>query len=480
MAESAETDDLFDYSPRHGMEEELIHRAKDGEKAWKRQLLVTLGASTGGLSMGLCLGWVSPAIQQFQNVSSINSTKLSGGNITDSEADWIGAALPLGAILQVFITGILMDCLGRRLTVILSSLPMCIGWLCISLAGQLWQVYIGRILTGFSAGMYSALIPVYIGEIASPKLRGFLGTIFQGCVVLGILSMYSLGIFLSWDVLAFIAVLVPIFTLILAIFLLPDSPTWLISDGRIEFATEVTLWLRDRELVLHEIEELTETSLRADESPFPSPPSYCDASKTKPVSLIFLVMLINQLCGISVVETFFHGIFNWNDTVLPASLSSSIVGVCMLVSTLIAGPVVAKFNRKPLLAITLIVMSVSMLVLGVYVYLLPPRPFNSVPLVCLFLYVSAYSLGIGPLAWVLLADLALPKVAPAVVTISSLTNWGVAFALTCLYSPVIKIVGLSGLWFGFSLLSGAGSVLVILILPETKGLSATQILQLFK
>ncbi|XP_023326907.1 solute carrier family 2, facilitated glucose transporter member 6-like [Eurytemora carolleeae] len=170
-----------------------------------------------------------------------------------------------------------------------------------------------------------------------PRLRGFLGTIFQGCVVLGILSMYSLGIFLSWDVLAFIAVLVPIFTLILAIFLLPDSPTWLISDGRIEFATEVTLWLRDRELVLHEIEELTETSLRADESPFPSPPSYCDASKTKPVSLIFLIMLINQLCGISVVETFFHGIFNWNDTVLPASLSSSIVGVCMLVSTLIAG-----------------------------------------------------------------------------------------------------------------------------------------------
>ncbi|XP_023326871.1 facilitated trehalose transporter Tret1 [Eurytemora carolleeae] len=148
MAESAETDDFFDYSPRHGMEEELIHRAKDGEKAWKRQLFVTLGASTGGLSMGLCLGWVSPAIQQFQNVSSINSTKLSGGNITDSEADWIGAALPLGAILQVFITGILMDCLGRRLTVILSSLPMCIGWLCISLAGQLWQIYIGRILTG--------------------------------------------------------------------------------------------------------------------------------------------------------------------------------------------------------------------------------------------------------------------------------------------------------------------------------------------
>ena len=55
-------------------------------------------------------------------------------------------------------------------------------------------------------------------------------------------------------------------------------------------------------------------------------------------------------------------------------------------------------------------MCVSMAGFGAYVYLLPARPYNSVPLVCMFLYATSYSVGIGPLAWVLLGDLALPKV----------------------------------------------------------------------
>jgi len=431
--------------------------------------------------MGLCIGWAAPAIEQLQgnNADITNSTPASG-NITENEADWIGATLPLGAIFQIMLTGILMDCMGRRCTLILSSLPMCAGWMFIYFAINTWQIYTGRLLTGFASGMYSVLCPVYIGEIASPKNRGLLGTLFQVMIVLGILLMYSLGMRVHWGNLAFIAFLVPVCTILLAMFMLPDSPTWLVSDGRVEFATEVTIWLRDRDLVLQEMEDLMDTSMSENDSTFPSPPWYRDSSKTKPIFLIFLVMALNQLCGISVVETYFHKIFNWEDTVLPASLSTTIVAITMLASTFIAGPLIQKVNRRPLLCISLAMMALSISGLGLYTYLLPPRPYNSVPLVCLFVYIAAYSMGIGPLAWVLLGDFAFPKIAPVVVTVASATNWGFAFVISSLNTSFINTIGLPGLYWMFASMSGLGTVLIYLMVPETRGLSNNQIIQMLQ
>ena len=62
---------------------------------------------------------------------------------------------------------------------ILMCFPLAAGWLTIAFASQVWMLYVGRLVTGYACGSFSVIAPIYIGEIADPKIRGALGTLFQ-------------------------------------------------------------------------------------------------------------------------------------------------------------------------------------------------------------------------------------------------------------------------------------------------------------
>ena len=177
---------------------------RSGRCAFRRQIVSSLVAATGALSMGLSLGWSSPAINQLQ----ANSSMLPGP-ISDIQASWVGALVPLGAVLSVPVAGPMMEAFGRRSTIMLASVPMFIGWVLIALSTSMWMMYFGRVMTGFAASLFSVVVPVYIGEIASAKLRGVLGTMFQVLVVFGLVSMYGIGIFTDWSTLAYAAMAAP-------------------------------------------------------------------------------------------------------------------------------------------------------------------------------------------------------------------------------------------------------------------------------
>lgn len=76
----------------------------DGKKASFRQVLASLGAATGALSMGCCLGWSSPAIAQLTA-----ETSGAPGPLDTAQASWVGSLVCLGALVQVPLTGPLME-----------------------------------------------------------------------------------------------------------------------------------------------------------------------------------------------------------------------------------------------------------------------------------------------------------------------------------------------------------------------------------
>lgn len=108
------------------------------------------------------------------------------------------AATPLGSLLS----GILMDCYGRKMAVQLSSLPLIVGWVFIAFAPNHALLLAGRLIAGISVGLIAAPGQVLIGEISEPNLRGIFTSIPFGSYSFGILLVYALGSWLHWRIVA--------------------------------------------------------------------------------------------------------------------------------------------------------------------------------------------------------------------------------------------------------------------------------------
>ncbi len=203
-----------------------------------RQTLSALGYCLGAFAMGNALGWSSPALPRLESPES--SPQLS-----PSEAGWVGSLVCLGALLQGPSTGFVMTRMGRRWAVVLECVPCLAGWLFIANASDAWMLYSGRLLTGWAAGAFSVVAPIYVGEIAAPEIRGALGTLFQLAVVSGILIMYVAGTSVSWQNLALLGACAPCALAAVGLFLLRDSPASYMSRGRPELARKCLVWLRN-------------------------------------------------------------------------------------------------------------------------------------------------------------------------------------------------------------------------------------------
>lgn len=446
----------------------------DGKKATFRQVVASLGAATGALSMGCCLGWASPAIAQLTN-----STSGPPGPLDTSQASWVGSLVCLGALVQVPLTGPLMEKVGRRLALLLTCVPLLAGWILVITGRVVWVLYLGRLLTGYSAASYSVLVPVYISEIATPRLRGALGTMFQLLVVTGILAMYVLGVVLRWDWLACVG-LVPVSLTVVCMIFLPDTPSYLVKAGKTEKAIEALRWFRDKQDVSGEIEELGSGNEEHSNDESESVVSMLrDPAVYKPVLLIIVIMVINQMSGINVIITYTVSIFLEAGVSIPAEWAGVIVGAIQVVGTTSSVFLIKSVNRRPVLVTSLVFMGAALGSFGTYFYTSPGQNYGWIPVTCLVVFILAFSLGQGPLAWVLLGDLATPRAAPLAGAAASATNWGVAFATTVSYDSLEAAIGQAGTYWLYSGCCLAGAFFVTLAVPETRGRSLQDIQRIF-
>jgi len=448
-----------------------------GSYACRRQVLSSIGAATGAFSMGLSLGWASPAIPQLQA-----NTSVLPGPISDNQAEWVGALVPLGAFLSVPVAGPMMERCGRRSTIVLACIPMFLGWACIALARQVWLMYLGRIITGFAASLYSVVVPVYIAEIASIELRGVLGTLFQLLVVFGLVNMYGLGVIVSWVDLAYGAMAVPCITFI-TVAAQHETPNWLVKNRRIVEAKGVLRYFRDTDNVSDELDELigSRQSAAPDDGVVSNhTPLYRDKIARKIIFYMLVMMLTNQLCGANVVITFTDSIFHTAGVSIKPELAGFTVGLVMFFFTILSTPIIARVNRRPLLFTSLAFCSISMMSFGFYFHASPGPQYGWVPIVCLTVFILSFSCGMGPLNFVLLGDFSLPRLAALAATISGLTNWGAAFLMTFVYSDMRKAFGLAGTFWFYGICSASGALFSIIVLPETRGRSFQEIEMVLK
>lgn len=107
-------------------------------------------------------------------------------NVVLLTASLSSVATPIGCI----VSGYLLDAIGRKRTIVLTLIPMILGWLLISIATNVYYIYAGRLLIGLGSGMLGSPARVYTAEITQPHLRGMLAAVASVGVSLGKLFNY--------------------------------------------------------------------------------------------------------------------------------------------------------------------------------------------------------------------------------------------------------------------------------------------------
>ena len=357
-------------------------------------------ATYGGLLNGLSVGYSSPAGPDLQRSSL---------HVNDSQVSLLGSMMPLGALFGSLACGWFMERFGRRTTMLLVALPAVIGWLFIMYAGNFGLIVIGRLCTGFAAGCNVVVVPVYVSEMCEPRIRGAMGASFQFQITFGVLVSYVIGKYAHWNFLAMACACFASVWPILVCFI-HESPVWLLKQGHDSQAVDALIWLYGRHTdVSGEMKVLKE---HAD-----APSKHDDVKKASvldlksrdnlpPFVMAMMLMLLQQLSGINAVLFYTTEIFEDAGSSVEPNLATIIVGVVQMVSTFVAVVLVDRLGRKVLLLFSDAIMGACLLVLGVYFYLKSAGNVDDLgwlPLVSLMLYIFAFSIGIGPIPWLMMS-----------------------------------------------------------------------------
>eukprot|EP00102_Acyrthosiphon_pisum_P026970 XP_016664180.1 PREDICTED: facilitated trehalose transporter Tret1-like isoform X2 [Acyrthosiphon pisum] len=429
-------------------------------------------ATLGAMVMGTILGWTSPANTLLQNGV--------GFPISVDDLKSFSSIFGIGAACGALPAGKLSATIGRRYSMVLFEIIIIIGWIFLTMANASWMLLAGRVLQGVGVGALCTVIPTYVAEISQPHIRGTLGTIFQVYVVIGILYSYIIGSVVEYHT---FNVLCGIWTIIhvLLTFFVPESPYFFMYKNKDKNANTSMMKLRDGNDadIAGELTVIkTEIELqKANQDTFTKVMS----NKANRKSLLIGIgcMFFQQTSGINAIIFYMAYIFNEIGSSITTNTSVIAVGIVQLVMTFVAMMIVDKAGRRVLLIVSAIVMSISFFCLGLYLEYRKSVHKDSIlswlPLILIALYISAFSLGFGPIPWVVMGEIFSNEVKPYGTSLATATNWILVFAVTFLTFVTTNSLGFLGLFWMFSLFCALGALFVWYTVPETKNKSLTEI-----
>ena len=383
---------------------------------------------------------------------------------------------------------------GRLPTMRLTTIFFTLGPVLEALAPSIWVMTVGRCLSGVGAGAAIVVVPIYIAEVAPPPAKGLFGALTQIMINVGILIAQLLGYFLSrgslWRVVLAVAGGIGLFQMA-GLFLVPESPKWLVDHGRSLQARNVMRKIRGADGDLEEISDGWDThesgvTSGEEESLLQAPDGHRQPSSKKPTSAkdgvgilevafhpthrraivaVVGVMFAQQLCGINSIVMYSVSLLS---TLLPttASLLIVVVSAVNLVATIVFSPLADKLGRKPCLLLSIAGMGVNALLLALAI-LFRVKVLSAVATI---LFVTAFAVGLGPVPFILASELVGPEAVGATQSWALAANW-VATFLVAQFFPVLNswMGGTGKVYFVFAALAVAFFGFVVWFVPETNG-----------
>lgn len=385
-------------------------------------------------------------------------------------SSWISSSIAIAALFGSLLCSFIVRFLGTRKTLISVGLPVTIGWLIIAFSRSFALVIIGRVITGLSIGVITTSAPPYVSDIVTPDTRGFLGSCFQLILCCGQLVMIGFGCFLEWYQLPWVGIIPTVMCSVGLFFLGVESPYELIEDGMEDYAKEVLTILRKPGSDIEE--EIIELKLRAQQNAenakLNSSPTanLSRADVWKPLVITMMLMFFQQFSGVNAVMFNLTGIFEASHFV-SANVAALMVTIALVIATLVSGLLMDRFGRKFLLLISGAGHVVTLAIMGLYYSSIEPNA-TFLPVLMLMLFVVSFSLGYGPIPWMIAGEITPIEVKPMVSSIGSTTNWLCAFLTTKFFLSFQDIFKTYGVYWIFTVTSALSIGYVQFFVPETK------------
>lgn len=440
-----------------------------------RVYLTAISANLSSFVVGTCLGWTSPIIPKLKQATA-DSPLLTP--IDKTEEAWISSLIAIGALIAPFIAGPLADWIGRKWTMLSSTLFFVAAYILTMNGIDVELIYLARLIMGFGVGFVMTVQPMYVGEIATDDSRGALGSLMQLFIVTGILYVYAIGPFVSYIFLQFCCILIPIIFAIIFVFL-PESPYYYAGKGRKEDAVKALQYLRGQtaEGVQAEMAIIQAT---VDES-IANKGTIIDVVKNKGNRKALLIcaglIAFQQCSGINVVLFNSQAIFDNANTGINPAIATIIVGCVQVASSGLTPLIADRLGRKVILAMSAALMSISLAGLG-YFFFAQSRGESGdllwLPVPALILFNIVYCVGFGPLPWAVLGEMFPGNVKSIASSIVASTCWIFGFLITRYY-PALDSLGAYYAFWLFGIFCALGFFFVLLVVMETKGMSLQQI-----
>jgi MFS transporter, SP family, galactose:H+ symporter len=424
-------------------------------------------AALGGLLFGYDTGVISGALIFI---------KREFGLTTAAEEIVVSGVL-LGATIGAILGGKAADFFGRRRVLLVTAAIFGIGALASAVAPSPTILIGSRVVLGLAIGLASTNVPVYLSEVAPPHARGWVVSLFQLAVTVGIvvayLTDYAFAGIEDWRWMLGLAV-APALVFGTGMFFLPETPRWLIRSGYHEVAHRVLIRIRALSDVNVEIEEIKASLAQQAESGH-----WTDLLRrqVRPALVVGLGLAVfQQITGINTVIYYAPRIlqtagFNSASGAILATVGVGVVNVAM---TIIAMFLVDRAGRRPLLLVGIAGMIITLGVLGLsFRYLSGQLAWIAV--VCLMGYVASFAISLGPIFWLLIAEIYPLKIRGLAEGTAATFNWASNLIVSLTFLTLVEKLGASSTFLLYALASVASWLFAYYFVPETKGRTLEQI-----
>lgn len=446
--------------------------------------LISIVAALGGLLFGwdwVVIGGARPFFERFFQIH--NDAALSG---------WANSCALVGCLFGALIAGALSDRFGRKPLLIVAAVLFAVTSVGNGLA-QTFEVFIRwRMLGGVAIGLASSLSPMYISEIAPAKMRGRLVAINQLTIVVGVLFAQTINWWLVRDLPAgatdtfianswfgqlgwrwmFAITAAPSLLFMFGMLIVPESPRWLVKNGKVEPARRTLMKIGGLEYADAEIADINTTLTRTGAERVRLSDLF-DRRLGKVLLLGIVLAAFQQWCGINVIFNYAEDIFRAAGYDISSVLKNIVwTGSVNLIFTFVALGFVDRAGRRPLMLFGSFGLALIYLILGCFYY----AGITGMPMLLLVLAaIACYAMSLAPVTWVIISEIFPNRIRGAAMSLAVMALWGASFILVYTFPILNSRLGAAGTFWLYSIICVLGGLFVWRNLPETKGRTLEEI-----
>ncbi|SLM41166.1 high affinity glucose transporter rgt2 [Lasallia pustulata] len=472
-------------------------------------------AAFGGIFFGYDTGWMSGVlamkyfIRQYTGLpypDPANKAAVDAFHLPASDQSLTTSILSCGTFFGAIIAGDCADFIGRRMTIITGCGVFTVGCILETASTGLGVMVAGRLIAGAGVGFISAIVILYMSEIAPKAVRGAVVSGYQFCITIGILlancvvyatqNRDDTGSYRIPIAVQFLWAIV----LAIGLFVLPESPRYFVKKGKLDKAAQALSSVRgqpvDSDYIQDELAEIIanhEYELKVvPQTSYLGSWAACFTGKItdgnsnlRRTTVGILMQMMQQLTGINFIfyfgTIFFKSLGTINNPFL-ISLITTLVNVC---STPLSFWTVERFGRRKLLIVGATGMVISQFIvgiIGVTAGRLEKHNHAAVSAMIAFICfnISFFATTWGPCAWVVIGEIFPLPIRSRGVGLSTASNW-FWNCIIAVITPYLVGTGKGDANLGAKVFFLWGSLCCIsltfayFLVPETKGLSLEQV-----